>query len=206
MLLVLVLLNTTLFGKSLGVIGRAFPIAEMSFLTLINERMNALSKDGGLEQINQDFIQRASRHTNRPKYQHLKRTEITKTHYYNPSVKLTQTLVDHRGQILYPVGTHVNALEQLPSYRPCWFFFNGDDKAQLKFIQHQADRCQNPKLILTEGSIFDTEKALNDVIYFDQNGRIASKLKLTHVPAIVTRENSRLKITEYAIKGSGDEV
>lgn len=203
---VLLLSSTMLQAKSLGVVGTTFPIAEMSLLTLIESRVAEMSQNGSLERINQDFIQRASAHANRPEPNHLNRINATKIHFYTPEVRLTQTLTDFQGQILYPAGTRVNALERMPSYKPCWLFFNGDDKAQVAFIKNKMNQCQNPKLILTEGSVGDAEKALNAVIYFDQNARIAKKIRLMHVPALVSRDKSRLKITEFAIRENGNEI
>lgn len=202
----LLLSTSILQAKSLGVVGSTFPVAEMSLLTLIESRVAEISQNGSLERINQDFIKRVSFHANRPTPNYLNRTNTTKTHFYAPVVKLAQTLTDHRGQILYPAGTSVNALLQMPSYKPCWLFFNGDDKEQVAFVKKRMNQCPNPKIILTQGSVGDAEKELNAIIYFDQSARIAKKIKLTHVPAIVSRDSLRLKITEFAIKENGDEI
>ena len=48
------------------------------------------------------------------------------------------------------------------------------------------------------------EQRLNAVIYFDQAGRISQKLQINSVPAIVTREDNKLRIDELAIKENGD--
>jgi len=204
--IILLLSNTFLEAKQLGVAGSVFPVAEVSLLSLIESRVAKLSKEGSLQKINQDFIERASNHADRPTPNHLNRTSVTTTHYYKPEVRLSQTLTNHRGQILYPAGTRVNALERMPSYNPCWIFFNGDDKAQVAFARNRMHQCRNPKLILTEGSVGDAEKALNAVIYFDQEARIAKKIKLRFLPAIVSRDNSQLKITAFAIEEDGNEV
>lgn len=206
LVLILLLSNTFLQAKQLGVVGSVFPVAEVSLLSFIESRVEQLSKEGGLDKINQDFIQRASGHADRPVPNHLLRTPVTTSHFYRPEIRLPQTLTDHRGQILYPAGTRVNALERMPSYKPCWIFFNGDDKAQVAFVRNRLNKCKNPKLILTEGSVGEVEKTLNAVIYFDQEARIAKKIKLTHIPAVVSRDKSQLKITEFAIKEDGNEI
>ena len=101
-------------------------------------------------------------------------------------------------------GTHVNALQQMPSYTPCWLFFNADDEAQLNWAAHQKTQCTSPKFILTGGAINTAEKKLNAVIYFDQAGKITTKLHIAHVPAKVTRHQNHLVIAELAIKENGD--
>ncbi|MFO9620063.1 type-F conjugative transfer system protein TraW, partial [Legionella pneumophila serogroup 1] len=44
-------------AKSFGVVGEVFPIAEKSFLTLIEERLASLKASGELESLNQRWVQ-----------------------------------------------------------------------------------------------------------------------------------------------------
>ena len=203
---IFLLLSAVSQARQLGVVGSVFPVAEVSLLSLIESRIAKLSKEGGLERINQDFLQRASHHADRPFANHLRRISVTSSHFYKPEIRLSQTLTDHRGEILYPAGARVNALDRMPSYKPCWIFLNGDDKSQVAFVRDKMSQCANPKVILTEGSVGDAEKSLNTVIYFDQNARIAKKIQLSHVPAVVRRDGSRLKITEFAIREDGHAI
>lgn len=191
-------------AKSFGVVGEVFPIAEKSFLTLIEERLAALKASGALEAMNQRWIQTAVEHANRPTALDLPRTNRSTCHDYAPEMTLSQDITNESGRILYSKGTHVNALQNMPSYTPCWLFFNADDEAQLNWAVLQKTQCANPKLILTGGAINAAEKKLNAVIYFDQAGRITSQLHITHVPAKVTRYQNHLVIAELAIKENGD--
>lgn len=191
-------------AKSFGVIGEVFPVAEKSFLTLIEDRLLALNASGELEAMNQRWIQTAAKHANRPQALSLSRTNHSIKHNYRPEITLSQDIRDERGRVLYARGTTVNALAQLPSYQPCWLFFNADDKAQLNWAAHQKMSCPNPKLILTGGAVNTAEKKLNAVIYFDQAGKIISTLHINHVPVKVTREKNHLVIHEEAIKENGD--
>lgn len=191
-------------AKSFGVVGEVFPIAEKSFLTLIEERLAALKASGELEAMNQRWIQTAVEHANRPTALDLPRTNRSTCHDYAPEMILSQDITNESGRILYSKGTHVNALQNMPSYTPCWLFFNADDEAQLNWAVLQKTQCANPKLILTGGAINTAEKKLNAVIYFDQAGKITRKLHITHVPAKVTRYQNHLVIAELAIKENGD--
>lgn len=147
-------------AKSFGVIGEVFPVAEKSFLKIIEERLTALNDSGALEAMNQRWIQTAAEHANRPSALNLPRTNHSITHHYVPEITLSQDIRDERGRVLYVRGTHVNALSQLPSYQPCWLFFNADDEAQMNWAQLQKTSCSNPKLILTGGAInADRKKA-----------------------------------------------
>ncbi|HGT2646947.1 TPA: type-F conjugative transfer system protein TraW, partial [Legionella pneumophila] len=185
-------------AKSFGVVGEVFPIAEKSFLTLIEERLASLKASGELESLNQRWVQTTAEHANRPTALELPRTNRSARHDYVPEITLSQDIRNEKGRILYSKGTHVNALQQMPSYTPCWLFFNADDEAQLNWAVLQKTQCTNPKLILTGGAINTAEKKLNAVIYFDQAGKITTKLHIAHVPAKVTRYQNHLVIAELA--------
>lgn len=191
-------------AKSFGVVGDVFPIAEKSFLTLIEERLAALNANGELKALNEHWVQTVAEHANRPTALNLSRINHSIRHEYVPEITLSQDISNERGQVLFARGTRVNALSQMPSYKPCWLFFNADDEAQLNWVSQQKTDCSNPKLILTGGAIKTAEKKLQSVIYFDQAGKITSKLNITHVPAKVTREQNRLIVAELAIKENGD--
>lgn len=191
-------------AKSFGVVGEVFPIAEKSFLTLIEERLVALKASGELESMNQRWIQTAVEHANRPTALDLPRANRSASHNYVPEITLSQDIINEKGRILYSKGTYVNALQHMPSYTPCWLFFNADDEAQLNWAVLQKTQCSNPKLILTGGAVNTAENKLNAVIYFDQAGKITRKLNITHVPAKVTRHQNHLVIHEQAIKENGD--
>ncbi|MGC3903745.1 type-F conjugative transfer system protein TraW [Legionella pneumophila] len=202
--ILLVMLCGQVNAKSFGVVGEVFPIAEKSFLTLIEERLASLKASGELEAMNQRWVQTVAEHANRPTALDLPRTNRSMRHDYIPEITLSQDITNDKGRILYSRGTHVNALQHMPSYTPCWLFFNADDEAQLKWAAHQKTNCSSPKLILTGGAVKTAENKLDAVIYFDQAGKITRKLHITHVPAKVTRHQNSLVIHEQAIKENGD--
>lgn len=206
LIIILLLSTSALHAKSFGAVGETFPVGEMSFLSLIETRLTALQATGELDDLNKRWVERAARHSNRPKALPLARTLYTKTHYYKPEIVLNEPLKDAKGRIIYKAGTTVNALTELPSYKPCWLFINADDEGQLRWAEKAMAHCQQHKIILTGGAINITEKALQTVIYFDQEGRIAKKLHLNAVPALVTRAGDFLKIEEFAIKENGDAL
>ena len=194
------------FAKNLGVVGESFPVAELSFLHFIEQRLAILEANGQLDKINQEWLNRVEKHTDRPFPLGLKRVSRTKSYFYTPKIKLSTPINDAYGRSIYPAGTEVNALEELPNYSPCWLFFNADDEAQLSWAKQEKSKCTNPKLILTGGSILSAEKALNEIIYFDQFGRISQKLGLIGVPSKVSRQENRLRTTTFSIKENGDVI
>ncbi|STX55690.1 Type-F conjugative transfer system protein [Legionella beliardensis] len=202
--LIMMLWGGSVSAKSFGVVGEVFPVAEKSFLVLIYERLQALTASGELDALNQRWVQTVAFHANRPTALGLKRTDRSITHDYYPEVTLSADILDDRGRLLYAKGTQINALERLPAYQPCWLFFNSEDEAQLHWAAQQKVTCNNPKFILTGGSVQAAEQKLQAVIYFDQAGRITTKLAILHVPALVKRAGNRLTVVEQAIKENGD--
>lgn len=196
----------TLQASDLGIVGEIFPVREENLLHFIESRVHAMQANGQWEDLEKTFQHQVSKNANRPKPLSLGRAQQSTTHTYRPEIVLSEALRDNTGRILLPRGTSVNALEKLPFYTPCWLFFNGDDSAQKAWAKKARTSCNNPTLILTGGSVKDSEDALNAVIYFDQEGRITRQLHITQVPAIVTRQDNTLRIIQVAIKENGDAV
>lgn len=191
------------FSKSLGVIGETFPIREMSFLDFIELRLKKLTDSGAIKTMESQWQERATRSADRPTPTGLPRATRSRQFHYDPSVTLTQAILDEKGRVLYPAGTRVNGLEQRPEYAPCWLFFNGDDESQVRWVLHEMHRCRNPKLILTGGSVREAEQELDAVIYFDQSARLSSRFQLNAVPARIRRDINRLQVEELVIKENG---
>ena len=200
----LFLFSTLAFSLSLGVEGEVFPVEEPSFLTLIEQRLHTLSESGEGDRLNARWQEEVRLHANRPTPLSLPTARITRDHYYYPETHVDFDIKDAQGRVIYPKGTRVNALNQLPTYKPCWLLFNADEKAELKWALKALKQCPHPKMILTGGAIQEAELFLKVPIYFDQGGKITHQLNLKATPALVTREGLALKVREVAIKENGD--
>ncbi len=192
------------FSQSMGVVGEVFPVAEMSFLQFIEERLKTLSENGEIDAISERWKHQVEAHTNRPTPLHLPRAIIKRTDLFRPEMVVDVDIKDSHGQVIYPVGTKINALVKLPDYKPCWLFLNADEKAEMRWALKTMNVCPNSKIILTGGAIHEAEVFLNKTIYFDQGGVITKKLKIQATPAYVTREYDALQIEEIVIRENGD--
>ena len=201
----LLLTNFSVLAKSLGVVGEVFPIAEMSFLALIESRMANLSKNGALEAIEKQWVADVSARANRPEPLHINRASKNNTHYHYPIAMLSRDILDANNQVLFKKGTQINALSRLPGYKPHWLFFDGDDKAQVRWALKKLQQDSNAKVILTGGKVGELEQTLKTAIYFDQAGRISNQLEIIQVPAEVVRAENSLMISEFVIEESGYE-
>lgn len=190
-------------AQSLGVLGHTFPVMEKSLLVLIGERVQMMQKEGRWEELQQRWKDKISARVLRPTPLNLLRAKQKKTHYYTPEAVAYQDIVDDKNQVIVPKGTRVNALAQLPSYNPLWVFLNFDDPAQQRFAMRIIQQHPEVEVILTGGNVSEAQKQTNQTIYFDQEARITTKLKINHVPALVSRRNDLLQIDELVIGEDG---
>ncbi len=190
-------------ATNLGVVGEIFPVSELSFMKLIESRLNALVKSGEMAAIEEQWVSRVSNHANRPTPIGLKRATKDNTYRYTPVIVLSQDIFDADGHVLWTKGTRVNALENMSTYQPHWLLLDADDVAQVRWAKHMLHRHVDAKVILTGGEVGKMEQELNHPIYFDQAGRISHQLRIRRVPALVSREGNALRIMEVVISEDG---
>ncbi len=190
-------------AANLGVVGEIFPVTELSFMLLIESRLNALVKSGEMAVIEEQWVSRVSEHTNRPTPVGLKRATKNNTYRYEPVIVLSQDILNADGRVLWGKGTRVNALESMPTYQPHWLLLDADDVAQVRWAKRMLRQYLDAKVILTAGEIGKMEKELNHPIYFDQAGRISHQLGIRRMPTLVSREGNALRIMEVVISEDG---
>ena len=190
-------------AANLGVVGETFPVVELSFMKLIESRLQALVKSGEMAAIEEQWVSRVSNHANRPTPIGLKRATKDNTYRYTPVIVLSQDIFDADGHVLWTKGTRVNALENMSTYQPHWLLLDADDVAQVRWAKRMLHRHVDAKVILTGGEVGKMEQELNHPIYFDQAGRISHQLRIRRVPALVSREGNALRIMEVVISEDG---
>ncbi|MDP3706138.1 MAG: type-F conjugative transfer system protein TraW [Legionellaceae bacterium] len=190
-------------AANLGVVGETFPVAELSFMLLIESRLQEIVKSGEMAAIEKEWVSRVSDHANRPTPIGLKRAFKNNTYRYEPIIVLSQDILNAAGLVLWAKGTRVNPLNSMPTYQPHWLLLDGDDLAQVRWARRMLHHHNDAKVILTGGEVGKIEQALNQPIYFDQAGRISHQLGIRRVPALVSREGNALRIMEVAIREDG---
>lgn len=188
-------------AKSLGVVGELWPVKERSMLALLKERAAKVNR----AELKLHWQNRVKVRADRPEPLHLPRAEKSTRHRYEPIAHVTQDIVSADGHLIAGAGSSVNALAQLPGFKPEMLFFNADDKAQVRWAENKARQLPQAKLILTRGSIRAMELLFNRPIYFDQLGVITKKFAITHLPAHAYRRDLSIIIDELAIKENGNE-
>lgn len=195
--LLLLVAATPTPAEDLGTIGPTYPIAEPHLLRYIEQTLRDKERSGELARLEADAKSRVIDSIRNPRpVPGIRRTETPRTFYFDPSIKVKQAIADDQGNIIVPGGTTLNPLD-LVSLSKHLLFFDGSNADQVRraraLIEHYGGRV---KPILVSGSYLDLMKAWQLAVYFDQQGALTRKLGITHVPALVSQEGSRLRIDE----------
>ena len=185
----------------LGVVGQTYEIAEPDMLQGFYSKLRQAEANGKMAEVEADMKQRFIDHANRPKGITLPRAEEHRVYYYDPSTVLTQDIVDHEGNVLWPLGTRVNPLDYIAMSQQ-WLFFNGDDPEQAAWAQNYLQRYPNRvRPILIQGAVLELSKTWDTRLYFDQHGTYVEKFGIKRVPAILSQEGKKLRIDEVVPHG-----
>ena len=198
LMLMLLLVTSSAHAKvyDLGVVGQTYEIAEPDMLQGFYSKLRQAEANGKMAEVEAEMKQRFIDHANRPKGIELPRAEEHRVYYYDPSTVLTQDIVDHEGNVLWPAGTKVNPLDYVAMSQQ-WLFFNSDDPEQAAWAQDYLHRYPNQvRPILIQGAVLELAKAWDTRLYFDQHGTFVEKFGIKRVPAILSQEGKKLRIDE----------
>lgn len=175
--------------------GTIWPVLERNMAELLQQRAAGLNTP----ELQKRWQNRAKQYYDRPGTVALPRTVKPRHFEYAPIAHAYQDIKDNEGNLVTHAGTRINVLKRLPFYHPELYFFNADDSAQMRYAKRIVV-TSDTRLILVGGSITDTQKALNQKVYFDQGGKLSSTFGIKQVPAHVYREGNVLQVHEIKIK------
>ena len=184
-------------AQDLGVIGPVYPIAEPSLLEVILAKLREAETSGALSRLQREAQSHATRLAEQPPaVAAVTRTAQARSFYYDPTIVVPYAVTDAEGKIIAPPGTRVNPLDVVSLSRHL-LFFDARDAGQLARAREVLERYQGKvKLILTGGSHLELARKWKQPIYYDQQGALTGKLRIRHVPALVSQEGRRLRIDE----------
>jgi len=194
----LLLISCTTHAKvyDLGVVGQTYDIAEPDMLEGFYSKLKEAEANGKMAEVEEQMKERFIAHANRPKGVVLPRTQIHRVHYFDPTVVLSQNIVDHEGNVLWPAGTTVNPLDYVPMTQQ-WLFFDADDPEQAAWAQDYLKRFPNQvRPILTQGAVLELTEVWQIRLYFDQHGKYIEKFGIRTVPSLISQEGKKLRIDE----------
>jgi conjugal transfer pilus assembly protein TraW len=198
-LIIMLLMQETVYAKNLGVYGETFPIDEQDLKEIIYAKLHLMEQNGELDKLKTRFIKNVKEHTLRPvPVKGLTTTEHPKTFYYDPDYVLKENITDEKGSILTKAGTAINPLATV-SFKSAMLFLNADDIRQIHWATKEAQKHELVKHILVQGNVKRAGELLKERIYFDQSGAISRQLGIKHIPCVVTQAGKKLEIREVNI-------
>jgi len=183
-------------AKNLGVFGEIFPIQEKSLIQVIQDKLAFLQDSGKLASY-QDLIQKRVKDSveNPKEVKGIQSTVTPRVFTYDPSLVLSEDLIDHQGTVIHKAGTHINLLTLKPLTKSL-LYVDGSQLAQLAWVERQVKADPKAKVILVKGSPFKLMEAMKRPIYFDQTGVSVKKFGIRQVPARVVQKGEVLEISE----------
>jgi len=195
----MLLLSQPAAALDLGVIGPAYTIAEPDLLVELQMKLSEKARTGELQELVRAARQRiVAAIETPPSVPGLARSEHSRTFYFDPSVVVSEPIVDGKGHVLVAAGTRTNPLDVVSLSQPL-LFFDGRDAAQVRQAKALIERYGGKvKPILTAGSYLNLMRRWRFAVYYDQQGALVQKLGIREVPALVSQEGKRLRIDALA--------
>lgn len=194
-------------AQDLGRIGATFAIGEIDMLQWIESRLKQFEVTGQLQQMQDDFTEQVRQSAETPPPLALGVTTEPESFLVDPSLTLARDLTDSQGRVFAKAGMRINPFDtttwpqhaKLPrfEYSHALLFFDGRDKQQLALAARIKSR-KPIRWILTGGSPNQVAAALNQRIYFDQQG-LTKKLHIKAVPSLVEQSGTYWKVTEFDV-------
>lgn len=173
-------------AADLGSWGDLYPVSEKDMLGLITQRLKQSERFGEWPEQMAGFKERVITHSQRPMpVPGIKQTDKYQSRYFDPSVQIAEELKDDKGRVFARKGEVMNPLKFVP-FMQTLYFINGDDPEQVEWMKRQKPATLQVKIILIQGDIPKTSAALNNRIYFDQNGVLCARFGIQQVPTRIT--------------------
>ena len=182
---------------STELMGPVFPIKETDALLAIQNRLISMEKSGELERMKDEVKGKIENKILEPaSIDGITTHTKAGVRYFDPTWTLPEDLFDDAGNIMAVKGTKINPLDVMP-VRKKLYFFDGRNRDQVALakklaVQYGADFTP----ILTAGSWVDLSNELQQAVYFDQEGRMSTRMSITSVPALVSQSDKLMKIEE----------
>ncbi len=179
------------FAKELGSYGETIAITEPDLIKIITNVLEKKSLFHDTSHVTQKakepkalLIPHAVKHT---------------VHTIDPSITLQQDYRDHKGRIFSRKGETINPLKTTPLRTPL-LFLDCRDKEHITWALRQKG-----KKICIAGSPSRCMDAYSKTrFFFDYNGLLSTKLRITHVPAKVVQKALTLSVHTVPLHTKGE--
>jgi conjugal transfer pilus assembly protein TraW len=182
--------------KDYGVHGQVYPIEEEDPVEHLRRTTQSLT-ELDLHEVDGRLQKHYVKQLREPTPLTLPTSISYEVHYFNPACRAKHDIKDAAGKIVVSKEAFYNPLDHFCLKEPL-LFFAGNDPAQLEWAKSLGEHT---KWILISGRPLDLEEQEKRPVYFDQNGFLVQKLKISTVPARVSQEGKLLKIEMLPVEG-----
>jgi conjugal transfer pilus assembly protein TraW len=182
--------------KDLGVFGETFHVIEKNIIEVLQQKMQSEQGQQMLKAF-EDKLKAASKSESvQPKA--VERVTLATQHrsyLFDPSIALSHDLSDHEGTRFYNAGTQLNPLDHMTLSKR-YVFIDGRRPRHVEWAK-KLHLEKETMIILVNGNPTDLMKEHSIQLFFDQEGLMVNRFKLSHVPCLVEQEYKKLRITEF---------
>lgn len=179
--------------EDLGCFGTTFDIFEENMVDYLHNKINQITKNGGLEVLKEAWKKRIYQHLDHPSpVIGISHATIERTWTIDPTLTIEEEIKSGNGELIAYKGQKINPLHHVKPEKG-FIFIDGTQSRQINFSKkylHTHD------IVLINGSPLDIEEKLNVPVFFDQGGYLTSKYGIRAVPAFFSVEGDRLRLTE----------
>ena len=182
--------------KDLGTFGTVFTIHEKHIIEVLKGKIQSDEGKQFLRTIDEqiDTI-REQGHVVPTPVGGITPSPENKSFLFDPSIALTQDLLDHQGVRFYKAGDQVNPLDFMTLSKR-YVFIDGERKDQIAWAKRMQE-AQNTVIILLKGDPLTVMRDQDMTVFFDQEGSMAHRFQLKHVPCMMCQEGKMLRISEW---------
>lgn len=186
-----------LTAKDLGVRGTTYPVIEESLLTHITAQLSALPEER-LHHQQLEIQARIKERAEAPRpVPGIQTATIPRTFTVDPSITLTQDIVDAQGRVIAAKGRRYNPLAHV-TLKEQLLVLDGTDLDQVAWARRQGEAT---KWVLVKGRPFDLQQAEGRRVYFDQGGAMCRQFQIQYVPARIRQDGQVLRVDEGLEEG-----
>lgn len=184
-------------AEDLGIIGKAYEIAERDLIEVMKDRFRRLEQTGEMRKLEERYKAKVVEAVERPRpIPGITPTQTARTYFVDPTWTLDRNVVDEKGQMLFPAGTRVNPLDYAPLTQTL-LFFDQRERSQVKFAKRfLAEAKARVKPILVGGEPLRLMRQWKQEVFYDQGGVLSRRFLLKQVPALITQDGNRLRVDE----------
>ncbi|WP_224790287.1 type-F conjugative transfer system protein TraW [Pseudomonas fluorescens] len=195
----LYLTSFNLHAEQLGQYGNTWDVQEQDAIDMIKGRLGDMEKKGDLSKYWNNYRDKQLSGLENPKpLDGIEAVVEPQIRMYDPTYTYAETVKDHLGNVLVPVGTKINPLDYI-SLSKAIIFIDGRDPKQLAYAKKRTEEHPRDKVILVAGSFLKLNREWGRPVYFDQQGILTKKFGIERVPAVITQQGRQLQIEELKL-------